>query len=152
MIGSENTAQPTPAPLNVLLVEDEPADAYLVQLAFQESQLDIELQRVVDGREALSYLRKEPPFAAALRPGLILLDLNMPGMSGLEFLSVIKADKDLKRLPVVILTTSDSDKDIAGCYEMGASGYITKPIDIDRFIQVIKGLGDYWLNILKKPH
>lgn len=151
MIEQMQSQQAVSSGLRVLLVEDEPADAYLVQLAFQESQLDIDLQRVADGKEALAFLRKEPPYVAAPRPGLILLDLNMPGMNGKDVLRELKADSDLKRLPVVILTTSDSDKDIASCYDMGASGYITKPIDIDRFIQVIKGLGDYWMNILKKP-
>lgn len=144
-------SQASQASLKVLLVEDEPADAHLVRLAFQESQLDIRLEQVVDGREALAFLRKQPPYTSATTPGLILLDLNMPRMNGLEFLAEVKADPKLKRLPVVVLTTSDSDKDIEGCYEMGASGYITKPIDIDRFIQVIKSLGDYWINILKKP-
>jgi len=146
-----NRIKTSQASLQVLLVEDEPADAHLVRLAFQESQLDIELEQVVDGKEALAFLRKQPPFTEAPTPGLILLDLNMPRMNGREFLAEVKADPELKRFPVVVLTTSDSEKDIEGCYEMGASGYITKPIDIDRFIQTIKSLGDYWINILQLP-
>ncbi|MDR9466980.1 response regulator [Marinospirillum sp.] len=143
--------QTSEAALKVLLVEDEPADAHLVRLAFQESQLDIALDLVVDGREALAYLKKQPPFTTAPTPGLILLDLNMPRMNGREFLAAVKADPELKRFPVVVLTTSDAEKDIESCYDMGASGYITKPIDIDQFIQVIKSLGDYWINILQLP-
>ncbi|SFC31012.1 Response regulator receiver domain-containing protein [Marinospirillum celere] len=139
------------ASLKVLLVEDEPADAHLVRLAFRESRLDIEINQVVDGQQALDFLNKKPPFENAFTPSLILLDLNMPRMGGKEFLAAAKTDPQLKRLPVVILTTSNAEQDIDYCYEMGASGFITKPIDIDQFIQVIKSLGDYWSNILKVP-
>ncbi|WP_114416727.1 response regulator [Marinospirillum perlucidum] len=137
--------------LQVLLVEDEPADAHLVRLAFRESQLDIQMDQVVDGLDALAYLKKDPPYEQAATPGLILLDLNMPRMNGREFLAEVKKDAGLKRLPVVVLTTSDAEQDIESCYESGASGFITKPIDIDQFIHVIKSLGDYWSNVLKIP-
>lgn len=141
----------TPTRLKVLLVEDEPADAHLVRLAFKESRLDIELNQVVDGQQALAFLNKLPPFEEAFTPSLILLDLNMPRMGGKEFLATAKADRQLKRFPVVILTTSDAEQDIETCYDLGASGFITKPIDIDQFIQVIKSLGEYWSNVLKVP-
>ncbi len=137
--------------LRVLLVEDEPADAHLVRIAFKESAIDVELERVVDGQEALEFLRKEPTFPQAFNPDLILLDLNMPRMNGKELLKALKADEKFKHFPVVVLTTSDLDRDIDECYQLGAAGFITKPIDIDQFIKMIKSLGDYWGNILRLP-
>lgn len=135
----------------LLLIEDEPADAHLVRLALQESQLNIELRHLPDAIKALAYLHREPPHTEAETPDLILLDLNMPGMMGQDFLLRIKEDAALKSIPVVVLTTSDAETDIRRCYQLGASGYISKPMDIDQFIRVIKSLGDYWINILKTP-
>lgn len=135
----------------LLLIEDEPADAHLVKLALQESRLNIALQHLPDAIKALAYLRREPPNENAQVPDLILLDLNMPRMMGQDFLLEIKADPELKSIPVVVLTTSDAESDIRRCYQLGASGYISKPMDIDQFIRVIKSLGDYWINTLKTP-
>ncbi|SFX40909.1 response regulator [Marinospirillum alkaliphilum] len=138
-------------PFNLLLVEDEPADAYLVRVALEESGLNAALHHVENANQALSYLRHEPPWQQSIKPSLILLDLNMPGMHGRDLLVRLKSDVLLKSIPVVVLTTSDAETDIKSCYEAGAAGFITKPMDIDQFIRVIRGLGDYWVNLLRTP-
>lgn len=148
---SIKTAEQQQDAFHLLLIEDEPADAHLVKLALQESRLNIVLQHLPDAIKGLAYLRREPPCENTRIPDLILLDLNMPGMMGQDFLLEIKADPQLKSIPVVVLTTSDAESDIRRCYQLGASGYISKPIDIDQFIRVIKSLGDYWINVLKTP-
>jgi CheY-like chemotaxis protein len=148
-----NTPTNTPTPLfNVLLVEDEPADAHLVTAAFLENRIPADLHHVVDGREALEYLRREGPrFAAVPRPDLILLDLNMPRMDGRKCLAAVKQDPDLKAIPVVVLTTSDVERDVAVSYRLGAAGYITKPMDVIQFMAVIRDLGEYWFALVRLP-
>ncbi|MFZ4539927.1 response regulator [Propionivibrio sp.] len=139
-------------PFVILLVEDEAADAHLVKAALTENHILADLQHVVDGREALEFLRHEGPrFSAAPRPDLILLDLNMPRMNGREFLAALKKDEALCGIPVVILTTSESERDIVASYNLGAAGFITKPIDIAQFIAVIGQLGDYWIKLVRLP-
>ncbi len=139
-------------PFDVLLIEDEPADANLVRLALKESKLYCHLYHVVDGLEALAFLRNEgEKNNNAPRPDLILLDMNMPRMNGREFLTAIKNDSDLNAIPVVMLTTSDVERDVIASYKLGAAGYITKPVDIDQFIDAIRQLDNYWFALVRLP-
>ncbi|MCX7141286.1 MAG: response regulator [Proteobacteria bacterium] len=139
-------------PLTILLVEDEPADAHLVKTALSENHILADLRQVIDGREALEYLRHQGPrFAAAPRPDLILLDLNMPRMDGRECLAALKRDPDLCNIPVVVLTTSDVERDVVSSYTLGAAGYITKPIDVLQFMAAIRDLGVYWFALVRLP-
>jgi CheY-like chemotaxis protein len=138
-----------------LLVEDEPADAHLVKVALRENRLLVDLHTACDGVEALQFLRHQDRYAqadaAAPRPDLILLDLNMPRMNGREFISVIKADPALADIPVVVLTTSDVERDVIASYQLRAAGYITKPVDIEQFSKAIRCLGDYWFSLVRLP-
>ncbi|MDR9467240.1 response regulator [Marinospirillum sp.] len=135
----------------VLLVEDEPADAHLVRMAFEEGKVLVDLQHVQDGVEALAYLQQQEPFADAVRPDLILLDLNMPRMNGRKFLEKLKELGDLKRIPVVVLTTSEAETDILSSYDLGASGFIVKPVIIEDFFHQVQQLEDYWFSLVKRP-
>lgn len=137
--------------LNVLLVEDEPADAHLVRLAFAEGQVPVDLHHVPDGVEAFAFLHREGAYANVPRPDLILLDLNMPRMDGRQFLKKIKLDAALRSLPVVVLTTSDAERDLLDSYQHFAAGFIVKPVDVDDFIKLASGIGDYWVNIVRLP-
>ena len=137
--------------LTVLLVEDEPADAHLVRLAFEEGHVLADLHHVLDGVEAFAFLRREGDYAHAPTPDLILLDLNMPRMDGRQFLRKIKDDPTLHTLPVVVLTTSDAERDMLDSYDHFAAGYIVKPVDVDDFIKVVRGIGDYWINLVRLP-
>ena len=138
-------------PIEVLLVEDNPGDVRLTQEAFKEGRVQNQLNVVGDGEEALLYLRQEGEYADALRPDLILLDLNMPKKDGRQVLQEIKEDDDLKRIPVVILTTSDADEDIIKTYTDGASCYITKPIGLEQFSQVVQAIETFWFTVVKFP-
>ena len=139
-------------PFVILLAEDEAADAHLVKVALSENHILADLQRVVDGREALEYLRREGPrFANAVRPDLILLDLNMPRMDGRKCLEALKQDPELSVIPVVVLTTSEVERDVLASYSLGAAGFITKPVDVLQFMTVIRELGDYWFALVRLP-
>ena len=139
-------------PFDILLVEDEPADAHLVRSALHEGKVYCTLHHVVDGVEAVDFLRHQGErYRSTPRPDMILLDLNMPRMNGREFLAVIKADEELKAIPVVVLTTSDVERDIVESYHMGAAGYITKPVDMEQFIDAIRQLGSYWFVLTRLP-
>jgi CheY-like chemotaxis protein len=139
-------------PFVILLAEDEPADAHLLSLALTENRICVDLQHVLDGREALEYLHRQGRrFALAVRPDLILVDLNMPRMNGREFLAAIKGDPVLCDIPVVVLSTSEVDRDVRDSYRLGAAGYITKPLDISEFIVEIGQLTDYWLSLVRLP-
>lgn len=137
--------------LIVLLVEDEPADAHLVRLAFEEGNVLVDLHHVQDGVEAFEFLRRENGHARAPTPDLILLDLNMPRMDGRQFLERIKADAELHSIPVVVLTTSNAERDMLYSYDHFAAGYIVKPVDVDAFVKIVRGIGDYWINIVRLP-
>lgn len=137
--------------VEILLLEDEPSDAYLVKMALKEGQVEANLHHVVDGREGLDFLNKTEKYSDAPRPDLIFLDLNMPRMNGCEFLTAIKADLRFNSIPVVVLTTSDLEKDIISSYQHGAAGYVTKPMDIQQFIAAIQQIGDYWFNLVRLP-
>ena len=137
---------------NILLVEDEEADAHLVKAAILENHILADLRHVTDGREALEYLRHQAPrFADSQRPDLILLDLNMPRMDGRECLAALKQDPELCNIPVVVLTTSEVERDIVASYHLGAAGYITKPMDVIQFMAVIRDLGNYWFALVRLP-
>lgn len=142
----------SPHAIDILLLEDEEADAYLVKIALQENKILAHLHHVLDGCEGLDFLRQKGQYSNAPRPDLILLDLNMPRMNGYEFLTAIKADEQLKDIPVVVLTTSDAEKDVQYCYQQGAASYITKPIGVEPFISAINKISDYWIAVVRLPH
>lgn len=137
--------------VDILLLEDEPSDAYLVKMALKEGKVLAHLHHVVDGREGLDFLNKTEKYADAPRPDLIFLDLNMPRMNGSEFLIAIKADERFKGIPVVVLTTSDYEKDVVSSYQLGATSYITKPMDMPQFIKAIQQIGEYWFSLVRLP-
>ncbi|MBD0304090.1 MAG: response regulator [Tolypothrix sp. T3-bin4] len=136
---------------DVLLIEDDLGDVELTETALSRSKLRVNLHVVNDGEEALAYLRQEGQYTKASRPSLILLDLNLPGLSGLEILSAIKSDQSLKSIPVVILTTSDTNTDILKSYENGVNCYVTKPIGLKEFIKIVNTIEDFWLTVVQLP-
>ncbi len=138
-------------PVEILLVEDNPGDVRLTQEALKESKVTNNLSVAEDGVEALAFLKREGKYADAPRPDLLLLDLNLPKKDGRELLEEIKADENLRRIPVVVLTTSKAEEDILRMYNQHANCYITKPIDFDQFIEVVKSIEDFWLTIVKLP-
>ena len=137
--------------IQVLLVEDNPGDVRLTKEALKEGKLLNQLTVVGDGVEALSFLRKEGKYADALQPELILLDLNLPKKDGREVLAEIKADPSLRRIPVVVLTTSSAEEDILKIYDLHANCYITKPVDLEQFMGVVKSIEDFWVSVVKLP-
>jgi CheY-like chemotaxis protein len=134
-----------------LLVEDNPGDVRLTREALKEGKILNDLSVVGDGVEALAFLRREGRYAEAERPDLILLDLNLPKKDGREVLEEIKSDGDLKKIPVVVLTTSAAERDILNAYDLHANCYITKPVDLGQFIKVVQLIEDFWLMIVKLP-
>jgi chemotaxis family two-component system response regulator Rcp1 len=138
-------------PVEILLVEDNPGDVRLTQEAFKDGKMLNKMHVVEDGMEALAFLKREGKYTGAPRPELILLDLNLPRKDGRDVLAEIKADRDLKRIPVVILTTSRSEEDILRSYDLNANCYITKPVGFDKFIEIVKSIEDFWLTIVKLP-
>ena len=138
-------------PLSVLLVEDDPGDVLIAQEAMAAGKLSTTLEVVNDGREAIAYLRHENGYASAPRPDLILLDLNLPRMSGHEVLAEVKNDPQLRRIPVVVLTTSQAHEDIAKSYDLHASVHVSKPVDFDDFACVVKQIDEFFGNIAELP-
>ena len=137
--------------VEILLVEDNPGDVRLSREAWKEARIKNRLHVAEDGVEALAFLRREGRHAAAVRPHLILLDLNLPRKDGREVLADIKKDPNLKQIPVVILTTSKAEQDILRTYDLHANCYITKPLDMDQFIRVVRSIEDFWLAIVTLP-
>jgi two-component system, response regulator len=135
----------------ILLVEDSPEDFETAERAFRRSGLKNPIIRCSDGDEALELLFRRGRFADAPRPGVVLLDLNLPGTDGREVLSEIKADPQLKHIPVIVLTTSSDDRDVQACYQAGASSYIQKPVDLEGFMRAIERLNDYWFEVVILP-
>jgi len=135
----------------ILLVEDDPADVELTQYMIKKAKILINLHVVGDGLEAMAFLRREGKFAGVPCPDLILLDLNLPGMDGREVLAEVKCDPHLKSIPVVVLTTSQSDEDVLKSYCLGANCFITKPVGLDQFAKVITALEDFWFTIVRLP-
>ncbi len=138
-------------PVEVLLVEDNPGDVRLTQEAFKEGKLSNGLHVVMDGVAAMAFLRREGEYADAPRPDIILLDLNLPKMDGREVLAKIKTDDELKSIPVIILTTSSAEEDIIRTYNHHANCYITKPVDLEQLINVVRSIEDFWLTVVKLP-
>jgi two-component system, chemotaxis family, response regulator Rcp1 len=138
-------------PVEILLVEDNPGDVRLTIEALRESRFINNLNVARDGVEALAYLRREGKFANAVRPDLILLDLNMPRKDGREVLAEIKADAKLHTIPVVVLTTSRAEQDVLRSYELQANCFITKPVDLEQFITVVKSIENFWLTVVTLP-
>jgi len=136
---------------DILLVEDNDDEVFLTRRAFRDLGPQVTLHHVDDGAKCLAFLRKQPPYANAPTPDLILLDLNMPVMDGREALREIQADVALRHLPVVILTTSGEESDIQSMYHLGCNSYVTKPVNFDRFVAVTAQLLDYWLNLVRLP-
>jgi chemotaxis family two-component system response regulator Rcp1 len=137
--------------VQILLVEDNPGDVRLTREALKEAKFRNTVQVVGDGVEALAYLHQQGQYSGAMRPHLIMLDLNLPRMDGREVLAAIKKDADLQRIPVVVLSSSEAESDIARAYELHANAYVTKPVDIDHFLQVVKAIEEFWVEIVKLP-
>ena len=138
-------------PIEILLVEDNPGDVRLTVEALKEGKLRNRMNVVEDGEKALAYLRREAGYEDAARPDLVLLDLNLPRKDGREVLADMKADPDLKRIPVVVLTTSKAEEDILKSYDLHANCYITKPVDLDQFIGVVKSIESFWFSVVSLP-
>ena len=139
-------------PIEILMVEDNPGDVRLTMEALRESKVRNNLHVAGDGVEAMAVLRREGQHAGAVRPDLILLDLNLPRMDGREVLSAIKSDAKLKTIPVVVLTTSRAEQDVLRSYELQANCYITKPVDLEQFLTVVRSIEDFWFTIVTLPH
>jgi two-component system, chemotaxis family, response regulator Rcp1 len=137
--------------IDILLVEDSPGDVRLTREALKEGRVANRLHVVGDGEEALAFLRREGPFRDAPAPGLVLLDLNLPRLDGREVLRIVKSDPELRRIPIVVLTTSNSDTDVHQVYDLAGNCYIAKPVDFDRFLEVIHSIEDFWLTVVRLP-
>lgn len=138
-------------PIEILLVEDNPEDASLTMETLKEGRIHNNITLVEDGVQAMEFLRRGEPYADAPRPDLILLDLQLPRKNGREVLTEVKADRDLRRIPVVIMTTSAAEQDIFESYDLHANCYLTKPVELDEFIGVVRKIEDFWLTIVKLP-
>ncbi|MBF0168835.1 MAG: response regulator [Alphaproteobacteria bacterium] len=142
----------TARPYQVLIVDDEAGDVELTRTAFAAGPYNCHISSVSNGREALAYLRKsKPEYASALSPDIVLLDLNMPIMNGRETLKEIKADASLAAIPVIVLTTSDVERDVESSYSLGAAGFITKPVSMEELIDAIHALEHYWFGVARTP-
>lgn len=138
-------------PVEILLVEDNPGDERLTREALKEGKVYSNLHWVKDGVEALEFLRRQGKYSSAPRPDIILLDLNLPKKDGREVLSVIKRDHELKQIPVVVLTTSKAEEDVLKSYELHANCYVTKPVDLEKFIHVVQSIDRFWLTVVTLP-
>ena len=137
--------------IEVLLVEDDPGDVLMTQEAFADYKVANHLTVMTDGESAMAYMRREGEHADAPRPDLILLDLNLPRMDGREVLAELKKDEELRRIPVVVLTTSDAEEDILRSYNLHANAYVTKPVDFERFISVVRKIDDFFVSVVRLP-
>jgi two-component system, chemotaxis family, response regulator Rcp1 len=144
-------APPASAPIDILLVEDNPGDVRLTKEALSDAKVLNRLTVAVDGLEALAALRREGRFANAPRPDIILLDLNLPRKDGRAVLAEIKKDPDLRRIPVIVLTTSKAEEDVLRTYDLHANCYIPKPLDLEQFITVVKSIEDFWFTVARLP-
>jgi two-component system, chemotaxis family, response regulator Rcp1 len=145
------TPQPSSRPVEILLVEDNPGDVRLTREALKEGKVRNNLHVATDGVDALAFLRREGKFEGATRPDLILLDLNLPRKDGREVLEEIKREPELRAIPVVILTSSQAEQDIVRAYDLHANCFITKPVDLDQFITVVRSIEEFWFAIVKLP-
>ena len=138
-------------PIVILLVEDNPGDVRLIREAMRERRMQVDLHAVENGVEALAFLRRENGYARVPRPDLILLDLNLPKMDGRGVLTEVKEDRDLRRIPVVVLTASQAEEDIFRAYDLRANCYVTKPLDLDQFMDAVQTIQDFWMSVVKLP-
>lgn len=137
--------------IQILLVEDSPGDVLLTREALREGRVANELNVVGDGEQALRYLRREGEYADRVRPDIVLLDLNLPRKDGREVLEEVKADPELRRIPVIVLTTSNRDEDVVRAYDAHANSYIRKPVDLEKFMRVVRSIEDYWVGFVVLP-
>ena len=137
--------------IEVLLVEDDPGDVLMTREAFADYKVRNSLHVVDDGVQALAFLRREGEYAEAPRPDLVLLDLNLPRMDGREVLQAVKSDPELSSIPVVVLTTSEAEEDVLGSYSLHANAYVTKPVDFERFIEVVRQIDDFFVTVVRLP-
>jgi chemotaxis family two-component system response regulator Rcp1 len=137
--------------VEILLVEDNLADARLTQEALREAKVRNRLWHVTDGVEAMTFLQRQGPYTQVPRPDLILLDLNLPRKDGRQLLAELKSDERFRRIPVVVLTSSEAEEDILRAYNLAANCYVTKPVDLDQFLRVIRAIEEFWLQIVKLP-
>jgi CheY-like chemotaxis protein len=137
--------------IDVLLVDDDPGDTLMIREAFEHNKVRNELASVTDGVQAMQYLRREGEYADAARPDLILLDLNLPRKDGREVLAEIKGDPQLSTIPVVVLTTSHAEEDVLRSYQLHANAYVTKPVDFERFIEVVRQIDEFFVTVVKLP-
>ncbi|MDX6648093.1 MAG: hypothetical protein QOJ97_44 [Solirubrobacteraceae bacterium] len=142
---------PVGLPIQILLVEDSPGDVRLTQEVLRDARIANDLYVVGDGEQAMAFLRQEGEFARRPRPDLVLLDLNLPRKDGREVLADLNADPELKAIPVIVLTTSEAEEDILRSYQLAANAYITKPIDLNEFIAVLRSIENFWLSIVRLP-
>lgn len=140
-----------PCGITILMADDDADDCFITRQAFAQASVRNDLRFVANGEELLAYLRREPPYDAAPRPGLILLDLNMPRMNGKEALNIIKNDPQLAMIPVVALTNSSAERDVTDSYRLGVNAYITKPVTFDRLVEAVRSLTHYWLDTVTLP-
>ncbi|MGB7848091.1 MAG: response regulator [Candidatus Acidiferrum sp.] len=138
-------------PIDILLVEDNPGDVRLTQEALRDGKLLNRMHAVSDGEQAMAYLRRQGSYTQAIRPDLILLDLNLPRKDGREVLAEIKQDRDLRKIPVVIVTSSEAEQDILKPYELHTNCYVAKPVDLQKFVAVVKSIEEFWVHIVKLP-
>ena len=139
-------------PIEVLLVEDDPGDVLLITEAFEHNKVSNVLNNVADGVEAMQFLRHEAPYEDVQEPDLILLDLNLPRKDGREVLAEVKDDPELRRIPIVVLTTSKAEEDVLRSYDLHANAYVTKPVDFDRFIDVVRQIDEFFVSVVKLPN
>jgi CheY-like chemotaxis protein len=145
------TPKPAGQPIEVLLVEDDPGDVLLIREAFEFNKVHNNLNVVSDGEQALEYLRRQGPHAEANRPDLVLLDLNLPRKDGREVLAEVKQDPELRTIPIVVLTTSEAEEDVLKSYQLHANAYVTKPVDFERFVSIVRQIDDFFVSVVRLP-
>ena len=145
------TPKPAGEPIEVLLVEDDPGDVLLIREAFEFNKVHNNLNVVSDGEQALAYLRAEGEYAGSTRPDLVLLDLNLPRKDGREVLAEVKSDPALRAIPIVVLTTSEAEEDVLKSYELHANAYVTKPVDFERFVSIVRQIDDFFVSVVRLP-
>ncbi|MDY6819679.1 MAG: response regulator [Halobacteriales archaeon] len=142
---------PSAEPVEILLAEDNPGDARLTEKAFEQGNIVNNLHIVEDGVEAMQFLRQEATYQDQARPDLVLLDLNMPKKDGWDVLEEMKSDAQLRRIPVIVLTSSEAEEDILKSYDLQANAYLTKPVDFDGFMEIVRSFEEFWLSVVKMP-
>ena len=145
------SSDPDARPIEILLVEDDEGDVLLTTEALEASKITNNMHVARNGEEALRFLRREGEYADAARPDIVLLDLNLPRVDGREVLSQVKSDEDLRRIPIIVLTTSEAEEDIVRSYDLHANAYVTKPVDFNRFLQVIQSIDEFFVTVVKLP-